>query len=118
MNNLEDERTLLAVERTQMAVERTFLAWIRTGLAGIVGGVALIRFVTFKSDFHRMIAYAVGVLFIFWGIYLFLLSLRDYEKSIHQLNKVSPRLQLNLSGRKAAFILLIALSLAVLFLVL
>lgn len=118
MKDFLDERTLLAFERTQLALERTFLAWIRTGLAGIVGGVALIRFVEFKNIYNQYVAYTAGVLFVFWGIYLFILGMIEYERSIKQLRKVDPYLKVFLGRRRAAFALLFFLSLLLLLLVL
>ncbi len=78
---LARERTLLAIERNRLAALRTYNAWIRTGLAGVGGGIAVIKFVPFSSETHRMAADLIGEFLILWGIAIFFYALYEYIKN-------------------------------------
>lgn len=79
-NNQENSSYMLAEERTLLAVERTFSAWIRTALAAMAGGLTILRLIHFKSDTHRIIAHIIGIMLIFWGCLLIILSSIDYKR--------------------------------------
>lgn len=83
--SLAKERTRLAVERNRLANERTFLSWIRTGLAIVGGGIALTHLIPFAHVGHQQIARTAGVVLIFLGISMFMLSALDYQKSSRQI---------------------------------
>lgn len=92
MNDDQDERVLLARERTslanernRLANERTFLAWIRTGLASVAGGFAIIRFLTFHTFTHQLVAQTVGSILILLGMWIFAISFVDFKRSSQQL---------------------------------
>lgn len=74
-------RTALAQERNLLANDRTFLAWIRTGLAGVGGGIVIIRYLTFHSESHQILAKLAGVVFVLWSIAIFILALVGYRRS-------------------------------------
>lgn len=112
-----ERTTKLAVERNHLAVERTFLAWIRTGLAGIGGGFALIRLLHFNSPFHAMVAYAIGVFFMVWGISIFSIGLIEYERAYKRLRRLDTELYIPLGRRRLAIVALIGLSIALFILV-
>lgn len=87
-NELQEERTSLAMERTRLAAERnrlanerTFLSWLRTALAIIGGGFALAHLIPFVHEIHRNIAYIAGIVMIFLGIGMFVLAIFDFKKS-------------------------------------
>ena len=68
MKNQEIINNSLAEEPTLLAAERTFSAWIRTALAAMAGGLAVMRLIGFKSEFHSILvasswrnAYYVGM---------------------------------------------------------
>ena len=85
MKNQETINNLLAEERTLLAAERTFSAWLRTALAAMAGGLAILRLITFKSEFHRTIAHIAGETLILWGCALVVLSSIDYKKTREKL---------------------------------
>ena len=85
MKNQEINNTLLAEERTLLAAERTYSAWIRTALAAMAGGLAILRLITFKTDYHRIIAHIIGETLILWGCLLIVLSSIDYRKTRNKL---------------------------------
>jgi len=72
---------VLAEERTLLAAERTFSAWLRTALAAMGGGLAILRFISFKSEFHKTIANIIGETLLVWGCALIILSSIDYKKT-------------------------------------
>ena len=76
---------MLAEERTLLAAERTYSAWIRTALAAMAGGLAILRLITFKSDYHRIIAHIIGETLILWGCVVIVLSSIDYKNTRHKL---------------------------------
>lgn len=78
-------KDLLAKERTLLAAERTYSAWIRTGIAGLAGGLAIIRFVVFKSETHKILAHIAGQMLIIWGTLLFIFAYTNYRKLTHKL---------------------------------
>lgn len=80
MKNQETMSERLAEERTLLAAERTFSAWIRTALAAMAGGLAIQRLAIFKTELHRLIAHTIGVILIFWGCLVIILSSIDYKK--------------------------------------
>lgn len=80
MDYNEKSNNQLAEERTLLAAERTFSAWLRTALAAMAGGLAIMRVISFKSDFHRIIAHIIGETLILWGCVLIVLSSIDYKK--------------------------------------
>lgn len=83
----KDEQISLAIERTRMAGERTFLSWLRTGLTAVGGGIAIIKLISFHTEFHRWMAQMVGHLLIAWGIVTFIFSLVSYRKSCIKLEE-------------------------------
>lgn len=85
MKNQEINDNLLAQERTLLASERTYSAWIRTALAAMAGGIAILRLITFKTDFHRIIAHIIGQTLILWGCVLIVLASLDYKRTRHKL---------------------------------
>ncbi len=85
MKNQEINTTMLAQERTLLASERTYSAWIRTALSAMAGGLAILRLITFKSEFHRIIAHVIGQTLIVWGCLLVVLASIDYKKTRHKL---------------------------------
>ena len=74
-------KTVLAEERTLLAAERTFSAWLRTALAAMAGGLAIVRLLVFKTEWHRIIAYIIGETLILWGCVLIVLASIDYKKT-------------------------------------
>lgn len=78
---LAKERNLLASERTRFAAERTISSWIRTGLAMVGAGFAIIRFIYFQADTHKLMAKVLGEVMITWGIVVLILSWIDYMKT-------------------------------------
>lgn len=78
---LARERTCLASERNRLAAIRTFNAWIRTGLAGVGGGIAVIKFIPFSNEEHRLAADLIGEFLMLWGIALFFYALYEYVKN-------------------------------------
>lgn len=80
MKNHETINNALAEERTLLAAERTFSAWLRTALAAMAGGLAIMRLVIFKSEFHEFIARIIGELLILWGFIIIILAMKDYKK--------------------------------------
>lgn len=78
--SLAQERTDLAKDRNRLASERTYLAWLRTGLASVGGGIAVMRFLTFRTVEHQLTAQLMGVLLVLVGICMFILSSVDYLK--------------------------------------
>lgn len=80
MKNQETINNTLAEERTLLAAERTFSAWLRTALAAMAGGLAIMRLVIFKSEFHEFIARIIGELLILWGFIIIILAMKDYKK--------------------------------------
>lgn len=85
MKNQEINDHLLAQERTLLASERTYSAWIRTALAAMAGGLAILRLITFKTDYHRIIAHIIGQTLILWGCVLIVLASLDYKRTRHKL---------------------------------
>lgn len=85
MKNQEIINNSLAEERTLLAAERTFSAWIRTALAAMAGGLAVMRLISFKSEFHRILAHILGETLIIWGCVIILLSSIDYKQTRHKL---------------------------------
>lgn len=81
MNHEEIISNQLAEERTLLAAERTFSAWIRTALAGMAGGLAILRLIIFRTQFHKIIAHIIGQTLILWGCLLIVLSALDYKKT-------------------------------------
>lgn len=67
MKNKEITIDQLAQERTLLAGERTFSAWLRTTLASMAGGIAILRLINFKTDTHRIVAHIIGEILILWG---------------------------------------------------
>jgi putative membrane protein len=80
MEPQEETMNMLAQERTFLAAERTFSAWIRTALAAMAGGLAILRLVIFKTDFHRIIGHIIGETLILWGCLLIILASLDYKR--------------------------------------
>lgn len=76
---------ILAEERTLLAAERTFSAWLRTALSAMAGGLAIIRLIIFKTEFHQVIAHIAGILLIFWGCVLIVLASIDYKNMQNKL---------------------------------
>lgn len=76
---LENRQVILSLERTRLSNERTFLSWIRTAIACIGGGVAIIRFISFTDESHKVIARASGDLLIIIGILFLICSLLNYR---------------------------------------
>jgi len=85
MKNQETINNMLAEERTLLAAERTFSAWIRTALAAMAGGLAIMRLIGFKSEFHRILAQVLGETLILWGCIIIILSSIDYKQTRHKL---------------------------------
>lgn len=83
---LAKKRTRLSTERSRLAIEQTFLSWIRTGLAGVGGGVAITRLLTFQHESHQLLSQFIGLVLVFWGMAIFVLSFLDYQHSCKQLN--------------------------------
>ena len=79
------ERTLLANERNRLANERTYLAWTRTGLASVGAGFAIIRFLSFQTFSHQILAIIIGFVLVALGIGIFILSYLDYRESYKKL---------------------------------
>ncbi|CCB86886.1 putative uncharacterized protein [Parachlamydia acanthamoebae UV-7] len=113
---LAQERTGLAKERNRLANQRTFLSWIRTGLAGVGGGVAVVRLLTFANPVHEFAARIVGMILIFWGILIFILSFINYKRSSIRL-KVDYREGISPQVFAVLSITLVVLSLVLLFIV-
>ncbi|MBI2774445.1 DUF202 domain-containing protein [Candidatus Dependentiae bacterium] len=86
MKNRELSMEMLAEERTLLAAERTFSAWLRTALAAMAGGIAILRLITFKTDFHKIIAHITGETLILWGFIIIILSALDYKKTRRKLD--------------------------------
>ena len=86
MEKQEANNNMLAEERTLLAAERTFSAWLRTALAAMAGGLAILRLISFKSEFHRIIAHIIGETLIVWGCILIVLSAIDYKNTRSKLN--------------------------------
>ncbi len=80
MKNQELIDSLLAEERTLLAAERTFSAWLRTALAAMAGGIAILRLISFKTEFHKIIAHIIGETLIIWGCAIIVLASIDYKK--------------------------------------
>ncbi len=76
---------LLAEERTLLAAERTFSAWLRTALAAMAGGLAILRLIVFRTEFHKIVAYIIGETLILWGCLIIILSSIDYNKTRNKL---------------------------------
>jgi putative membrane protein len=85
MNNPESFNNILAEERTLLAAERTFSAWIRTALAAMAGGLAVLRLIIFRSEFHRILVHIIGETLILWGCLLIVLSAIDYKNTRNKL---------------------------------
>jgi len=85
---IDQEKTsyVLAEERTLLAAERTFSAWIRTALTAMAGGIAILRLISFKTEFHKMIAHVIGETLILWGCILIIFSVIDYKKTRNKLS--------------------------------
>lgn len=111
MKDTATEQTFLAAERNNLAAERTLLAWIRTGLAALGGSVALIRFLSFETPFHQMIAHIAGYLLLAWGTCLFYIALNEYEQAVKVLKDAYPKLVVPTGRRKGLVYVLFVLSL-------
>lgn len=85
MEEKEINSLALAEERTLLASERTFSAWLRTALAAIAGGIAIVRFVSFKTDMHRIIGHIAGDGLILWGCLLIIMASLDYKRAHRRL---------------------------------
>lgn len=106
---LAKERTFLAIERNRLAALRTFNAWIRTGLAGVGGGIAVIKFIPFSHETHRIAADIIGEFLILWGIGIFFYSLYEYFKNCKESGATPtywPMILITLSLVVVSFILL------------
>ena len=77
---IDQDKNILAEERTLLAAERTFSAWLRTALTAMAGGIAILRLISFKTEFHKMIAHIMGETLILWGSIVIILSIIDYKK--------------------------------------
>lgn len=77
---IDQEENVLAEERTLLAAERTFSAWLRTALTAMAGGIAILRLISFKTEFHKLIAHIMGETLILWGCIVIILSIIDYKK--------------------------------------
>lgn len=75
----------LAEEQMRMASERTFLSWIRTGLTSVGLGIAIAKFLVFRSPLNKSTGRWAGVLLIIWGISIFLFALISYRKGYSKL---------------------------------
>jgi len=84
---LETAQEKLARLRTLMAAERTFAAWLRTGLAAIAGGLAIIKFIPFRSELHQVLSHSASVLLMLWGILVIIINLRNFTLYLDYLNK-------------------------------
>lgn len=81
----ELEKNSLAQERTLLAAERTFSAWLRTALAAMAGGLAILRLIFFKTDFHRILGHVVGEMLMLWGCLIIVLASIDYKRMRNKL---------------------------------
>lgn len=104
MNNNDNEITpsVLEEERVLLATERTFSAWIRTALTAMAGGLAILRLISFKSEFHRTIAYIIGEILILWGGVVIIFSAIDYKKTCNKLLSTK-----NYKGYHTAFLIIV-----------
>lgn len=87
MNDPKTSDISLAEERTLLASERTFSAWLRTALAAMAGGLAILRLISFKNEFHKLIAHIIGETLILWGCALIVLSSIDYKNMRNKLSR-------------------------------
>lgn len=83
--NNKNENTLFAEEQIRMASERTFLAWVRTGLTSVGIGIAIAKFILFRSAINQTTGKWVGLLLILWGLGIFIFALLSYQKSYRKL---------------------------------
>lgn len=113
---LAKERTQLASERNRLAAERTLSAWLRTGLAGVGGGLAIIKFVFFKSPEKLQISYYSGIALVVWGIAVILYALLSYFRIIGRLTRIHADISGKVGLTLLVFILII-LSLSLLYIV-
>lgn len=113
-DQLARQRTALAVERNRMAAERTFSAWLRTGLTGVAGGLAIVKFVTFRQESHQLIAYWVGDLLILWGIFIFIVALSHYNRTCITLEVIGKRRDDRFGTWKARLIVFMLIILSIL----
>lgn len=86
---MEQETTQerLARVRTILAAERTFAAWLRTGMAAIVGGLAIIKFIPFRTQVHQILSHSASVILMLWGLLVIVLNLRTFTSYLGELNK-------------------------------
>lgn len=86
---MEQETTQerLARVRTILAAERTFAAWLRTGMAAIVGGLAIIKFIPFRTNLHQLLSHSASVILMLWGLLVIMLNLHSFTSYLGELNK-------------------------------
>lgn len=74
-----------AEEQIRMAAERTYLSWIRTGLTSMGIGIAIAKFIIFRSSFNKYTGRWAGLLLLFWSLGIFMFALLSYRKSYQRL---------------------------------
>lgn len=85
--DLAELRTEYARERNQLATERTFSSWIRTGLTGVGGGLALIKFISFKTPLKVTLGHLTGGILLFWGLLVIVFALRSFHRNMKHFAK-------------------------------
>ncbi len=74
-NEVEPNRTNLALDRTILANERTYAAWIRTGISSLIAGLAVEKFLLEAIPLWGI--HAISITFIvFSGVAFFLAAWR------------------------------------------
>ena len=70
MINQEKINTILAEERTLLVNNCTFSAGLEIALTAMAGGLAILRLISFKTEFHKIIAHIIGRNTDFMGTYV------------------------------------------------
>jgi putative membrane protein len=81
----QEESLRYAEEQMRMASERTYLSWVRTGLTSVGIGIAIAKFILFRSAFNQTTGRWIGQLLILWGMGIFIFALLSYKKSFQNL---------------------------------
>ncbi len=80
-------RDFLAIERTRLANERTLLSYIRSSLYLLLGSIAFFQLKDFPNfKYLAWLALVFCVVFLFIGVYRFLLLKRSLKKLYYMSN--------------------------------
>lgn len=88
LSQYQNESLKYAEEQLRMSAERTYLSWVRTGLTSVGIGIAIAKFILFRSALNQTTGRWIGQLLILWGMGVFMFALLSYKKSYQKLKIV------------------------------